>query len=215
MSSTSENPYSLTFTPITLVASRFNASGSIELAKTSLGPEYHEFYQNAVQHFDQPTNDQQISDRSKAELMFRTAVEPLTEQLSKRLGHAPEYAALFFPSVFSFATRQAAVAGVLGDHRDRPMKDGRTSQATCQGYGLLQGKNLGRDPGQFNDEGALNLVIVLEYEKDFLYAWLLEVAFGLGVCPADQDQFCKGCSEQSRQVGVDRPLIMCINDLPY
>lgn len=200
--STPESPYGLTFTPTTVVASRFNASGSIELTKYPLGPEYLESYRIAVQEFDNPTKDYQISDRAAAETLFRSAITPLTEVLSRQLGYAPEYAALFFPSVFSFAARSAAVTGVLGDHGNRPMKDGIAAQATCQAYGFLEGKNLGRLPELCVEEGPVNLVIVLEYEEDFLYVWLREVAFELEICPAIQDEICKECGQAYRKVSV-------------
>jgi hypothetical protein len=197
-----ESPYGLTFTPTTVIASRFNASGSVELTKAPLGSTYREFYQHAVRNFEMSIDNDPPIDKSEIASLFRTAVVPLTEHLRNKLGHTPEFAALFFPSVFNFSTRTAAVEGVLGEHFDRPMKDGPAWQATCDGYGFLQGKNLGRDPQECNDEGPPNFVIVLEYEEDFLYTWLLDVAFGLGVFYPEQQQYCKECGAKTWEVRV-------------
>lgn len=203
MSSTPESPYGLTFTPSTLVASRFNASGSIELAVSPLGSDYHTFYQNAVQRFDQPSHDEQFGDRNQTESIFQNAIKPLTEQLREQLGYTPEYTAFFFPSVFRPAIRHTAIAGLLGGLPNRPVKDGRASQAVGLAYGFLEGRNLGRDLEQCNDEGPLNLILVLEYERNYLYAWLLEVVFEFGFCAAEQDRFCKECGETFREVSVE------------
>lgn len=203
MASTLESPYGLTFTPTAVVASRFNASGYIELTQIPLGSTYRKFYQHVVDQYDPSTDNDSPNDESGTESLFRTAVVPLTERLRNELGHEPEYVALFFPSVFSFSARTAAVDGVLGDHYDRPMKDGPAWQATCEAYGFLQGKNLGRDPDECNDEGPPNFVIVLEYEENFLYAWLLDVAFGLEVCYPEQSRFCKECGAKSREVSIN------------
>ncbi|KAF3042790.1 hypothetical protein E8E11_004556 [Didymella keratinophila] len=57
----------------------------------------------------------------------------------------------------------------------------------------------GRDPEESNDEGPQNFVIVLEYEDEFLYTWLLVVAFGLGVFSTQQQEYCKECSAKTRE----------------
>lgn len=142
ISSTQESPYGLTFTPSTLVASRFNASGSIELARLPLGSDYHTLYQNSVQSFDQPDHDEKIEDKNHTESIFRNAITLLTEQLRKQLGYSPEYAAFFFPSVFRPAVRHTAITGLLGGLPTRPVKDGRASQAAGLAYGFLEGETL-------------------------------------------------------------------------
>lgn len=201
MSESHESPFGLTFTSTTVIASRFDASGSIEITKHSLKSEYYEYYKSALVHFDAQVGTKLVHDMNEIKSLFQEAVLPLTEKLSDRLGHVPEYSAMFVPSVFDDTARNAAVHAVLGDYINRPFKAGRSRQATCQGYGFLEGKNLGRPAEQCTDEESpLSLVIVLEQEKDFLYAWLMEVAFELGTCPTVQERFCRACGEEARKV---------------
>jgi hypothetical protein len=79
VASTHESPHGLTFTPTTVIASRFNASDSVELTKAPLGSAYREFYQQSVQTFDPSIDNDSHIDRSEIASLFRTTVVPATE----------------------------------------------------------------------------------------------------------------------------------------
>lgn len=48
--------------------------------------------------------------------------------------------------------------------------------------------------------GPSNLILLLEYEKEYLYVWLKEVAFGMGTYPVDSQIFCEECGGRFREV---------------
>ena len=201
MSDTLESPFAITFTQTTVIASRYNASGSVELTKQPLSLEYQEYYRDAVRHFDAHNeSDEPRETKSSTEFMFHDAVVPVTESLSRQLGYTPEYAAFFVPSIFGLTDIRAAAKGVLGDFGERPARPGRSRDATCHGFGFLEGRNLGRAPEEYVDEGPLNLIVVLEYEKDYLYAWLMEVEFELQVYPRLLNDICEECGERYSRV---------------
>ncbi|KAH7388822.1 hypothetical protein BKA66DRAFT_558755 [Pyrenochaeta sp. MPI-SDFR-AT-0127] len=131
--------------------------------------------------------------------MFQKAVAPITERLSKQLGHMPEYTTLFIPSIFDYNVRDAAASAVFGDYFDRAVRPGWTREATCPGFGFLEGKNLGRKPEECVDGGPVNVILVFEYENDYLYAWLMEVEFELQTYPVILKEICKECGESFQE----------------
>lgn len=193
-----ESPYGLAFSPSTVIASRFNSSGNIELMKYSLGDEYQTYFQHAVQQYGSPMDRNR--DMSSAVSIFQKAIGPVTKSLSEQLGQMPEYAALFIPSIFDWKVRNAAVSAVFGDHLDRAIRPGWAREATCPGYRFLEGENLGRRLEECVDEGPENMILVLEYENDYLYAWLMEVEFELQTYPVHLQEICKECGERFRDV---------------
>jgi hypothetical protein len=84
----------------------------------------------------------------RAESLFHDYVIPVTESLSRQLGYAPEYAALFITSIISHMVRNAAINGVLGDYGERAVRPGWSREATCPGFEVLEGKYLGQAPGE-------------------------------------------------------------------
>lgn len=199
--STSESPFGITFTPTTVIASRINISGNIEIFKHPLGSGYQAVYQDALMAFETPEFG--IRDLSSVQV-FRAAIKPITEGLSERLGHPPEYKALFVPSIFRPNTRDAAAEGVLGeDHDEQAFRQGWAREATCPGYEFLECRNLDRVPEECAEDGPVNLVVVIEYEKDYLYAWLMEVEFELETYPPIYSKFCKECGERYLKVSHD------------
>lgn len=43
-------------------------------------------------------------------------------------------------------------------------------------------------------------MLLFEYEKEYLYAWLMQISFELGVPIADQKKICKDCGEGHSEV---------------
>lgn len=197
-STTFESPFGLTFISTMAIASRFNGSGFIELSKHPLDARYQAIYQEALDVVDPLSfNLQDLTHVS----VFQNAVKPVIESLRKRLGHEPEYAALLVPSTFRASLRDAAVEGVLV-HEDaqRAFRQGWAREATCPGYGFLDGKNLGRRSEDCTEDGPVNLVVVLEYEKEYLHTWLMKVEFELETYPPIHSKFSRDCGERYIEV---------------
>ncbi|KAF1842212.1 uncharacterized protein K460DRAFT_435543 [Cucurbitaria berberidis CBS 394.84] len=193
-----ESPFGLTFSPTAIIASRFNASGAVEVTRHPVSPEYQAYYDNAVHGDGSPIGTRYMNN---ATAMLYHAVVPVSESLRKQLGHSPEYRALFLPSVFDYNMWNAAIEAVAPNNPlDRFIKFGSFQQAACHGYGFLQGEHLGRAPEEHNnDDGPPNLILFLEYEKDYLFAWLLEVAFEYGTFPVAHQKICKECGDRFRE----------------
>jgi hypothetical protein len=192
-----EGPYGLTFTPTAILVSRFNASNSVETTQYSTSSEFQRLYHDAVDEFDPEKVGRKLP--TGIERIFHDAIRPVNESLSKQLGHEPEFSSLFLPSVFHYKVRQAASSMIFPD-RERTFKVGPSREAACYGFGFLDGRNLGRAPEACNGDGPESSIFVLEYEKEYLYAFFMEVTFELGTYYVDRDMICKDCGEKYRQV---------------
>ncbi|KAF1358551.1 hypothetical protein EJ07DRAFT_123746 [Lizonia empirigonia] len=174
----------------------------IELTTNPLGPAHEAIYHDAVEHFDtQPTKPGNLSHAT----VFLEAIKPMTESLEKQLGHPPVYKSLFVLSIFHSTVRDAAEGILTEDQLDQPFRLGWAREATCPGYGFLECRNLGRTREECVDGGPVNLIIALEYEKEYLYAWLMEVEFELQTYPAMHSGFCRECGERnSASIGTQQ-----------
>jgi hypothetical protein len=191
-----ESRFGVSFSPTTITASRFNSSGSTELTAVPASSDYQAHYRGVVHSLQGLPHH---SDAINITSVFRDAIRPVTENLVEQLGHAPEYAALFLPSVFDARTESAAVEAIFTNVQ-YATRAGPSWIATCYGYGFLEGKNLGRPSHECTEDGPENFIIVFEYEKEYIYAWLLVVAFELGTYPVMEERFGKDCGEEYREV---------------
>ncbi|KAF2123917.1 hypothetical protein P153DRAFT_303421 [Dothidotthia symphoricarpi CBS 119687] len=192
-----ESPFGLTFSPTTIFASRLNASGSIEITRYPVSPEYQVYYEDAV--YTHGLQGDKTHDAKSVASMFDHIISLVTKSLSSQLGHKPEYSTLFLPSVFDRDTLYAATEAVFPDDSlERPLKIGLTREAACYGYGFFEGKHLGLPLEESNDDGPESLIVVLEYEDAYLYAWFVQVAFDFGTFYVSQQEICKDCGERFR-----------------
>jgi hypothetical protein len=202
-----ESRFGLSFSSRTIIASRFNSTGFIELKTFPATHEYQKYYQETVNAFKEEVPKFQESgtdsdfNEAKVKFIFTDAMKPITEILTKQLGYAPEYAMLFVPSVFGWQMRNAAADALFSDVV-YAAKAASARQAACYGYGFLEGKNLGRPMTECNDDGLKSLVLLFEYEKEYLYAWTLEVEFELEVHLALREKICKACGDGYREVSL-------------
>jgi hypothetical protein len=188
--------FGLSFTPSTIIASRFNSSGSVELSVFPTSPEYQSYYLDAVDKF--PPSRQAIT-KHDAVSIFHNSIAPVTEALRKQIGHAPAYAVIFLPSIFDYRALIAADDAILPNPQ-YATRVGLFREAAPWWYGFLDGKNLGRAPHECNDDGPYNTVLLFEYEQDYLYIWQLAVDFDMGVYRVDDEHFCRDCGEKYRKV---------------
>jgi hypothetical protein len=198
MSTALESRYGLSFSSTTIVASRFNSTGAIELTTFPASPEYRALYIQVVHHYQVSSHDVDEGDMKST---FEASVGPIIEDLTKQTGHAPEIATLFLPSVFDWKDH-IIVSDTIFPDVNYATRVAPARQAACYGYGFLEGRNLGRPIHECNENGPSSLVLFFEYENEYLYAWLVEVEFALGVYYAQQEKICKGCGEEHRKVSL-------------
>jgi len=200
-----ESPFGLTFTPSAVLASRYNVSGLVEVTRYPVNSKYQTYYDEAVHgHGLRKERRRDDHDESAPHLaavaLFRHIVDPITTDLNEQLEYEPTYATLFMPSVFHDDIIAAAGEAVFGrTSLERPIKYGPSHGATCHAYDFLGCKHLNRAPGECNWDGPENLVLLLEYEKDYLYAFLKAVGFHLGTYSVTAQEICKGCGERFRE----------------
>lgn len=205
MSTALESRYGLSFGSNTIIASRFNSTGSIELTTFPASPEYQTLY-TQVMHRNQASYHgvHELDIKST----FEASVGSIIKDLTKQTGQVPEIATLFLPSIFDWKDHNIVSDTIFSDVK-YATRVAPARQAACYGYGFLEGRNLGRPIHECNDSGPSSLVLLFEYESDYLCVWLVEVEFELGVYYAQQEKICKECGEGRREVSSlhDLPLL--------
>lgn len=127
----------------------------------------------------------------------------MTNSLAKQLGYMPDYAAVFLPPVFDSWIQVAAQEAVFPNGSDDAgiINYGSSLNVACEGFDFLEGEHIGRTPEECNDEdGPETMILVLEYEKDYLHAGLLEIYWEWELFPVNSEDICLECGEQSREV---------------
>jgi hypothetical protein len=201
------SPFGVTFSPSAIFTSRYNASGRVHTTKHPTSPEYITYFNDALDIYGQPDKTDPLTHyHSRAYnatwSVFEASIDPVTATLTKELGHKPEYRAVFIPSIFHRDVIGAAGEAVFRVH-DQPNMIGHNPLAATAAYKFLECAHLGRAPEECNDEGPVNYVLVLEYEKEYLGAMLKEVEFYLGTFPPKGDVVCMECGERYREVCVN------------
>lgn len=205
-----ETPYGLAFSTTTIYASRFNASGSIEVTRLLAGREYLQYYSNVLGNLKMSISDStgskayyKLSAQKNVVAMLRKEVATMTNSLAKQLGYMPDYAAVFLPPVFDSWIQVAAQEAVFPNGSDDAgiINYGSSLNVACEGFDFLEGEHIGRTPEECNDEdGPETMILVLEYEKDYLHAGLLEIYWEWELFPVNSEDICLECGEQSREV---------------
>jgi hypothetical protein len=197
MSIHDESRFGLTFSPTFITASRFVSADAdaVNLTKYPTTAEYQDFYRCEIYATSaslDATNDTDFHS------MLNETMRPIVDNLTHQLGYAAEFSALSLPTIWRQYTRYGAVTAVFGP--DYVTKLSSTHNATCWAYGFLEGRNLGRALADCNEDGPENYVLVLEFEAEHMYAWLINVDFEIGKYFADRRKFCERCGEENRKV---------------
>lgn len=196
LSPKSEARFGLAFGSSTIVASRYNSTGALELISYPAGPEYQAYYQDVARGLKSSNKEMPHVD---AQSLFARSIQPITHDLRRQFQHDPEYSAIFMPSIFDYKSHQAALFAMFTDV-EYAYRTGSARTAACYGFGFLDGKNLGRPIEECNEDGPQNLILLLEYEKEYLFAWLLDVAFELGTYPVHYEGLFLDHGETQREV---------------
>jgi hypothetical protein len=130
-------------------------------------------------------------------ISFTDAIASLTATLTEKLGHAPNYRAVFLPSVFQPYGYREIFQNIPGFTRRMPFVR-RADTALCSCWGFFDGTSIPLHVGS-EGPGEVNMVYVLEYEQGYLFAALDEA------CPempffSEHEKLSRECGEQSRHV---------------
>jgi hypothetical protein len=124
----------------------------------------------------------------------------VTATLTKELCNKSEYEALFIPPIFHRGIISAAAEAVMReDFDDHPNMIGYASFAISLASKFLDCAHVDLAPEECNDEGPVNYVLFLEYEKEYFGAMLKEVDFYLRTFPPRRDMLCMECRERYRE----------------
>jgi hypothetical protein len=211
MNDTLESWFALTFTPTSILASRFNASGHIEVTRHPASLEYQAYYQDTIRLYDTCTRHSP-EERTTTTSIFRRAIAPITESLGKQLGHTPDYATIFLPAVFDSDTVYTASLVLRPDDGCRvtyAINHAHSHRIAADALGFLKGKYVGPVPDigetRFERWGKSTepdpLFLVLECEKEYLSVGVHTVDWEQLILFMDHDfVVCFACGEQAREV---------------
>jgi hypothetical protein len=200
MASNTEPRFGISFGATTITASRFNSSDSLELMKFPASTEYQTYYQNAVHNFRVANHGTNIADFDS---IITNTMRPITEALENQIGHVPEFSALILPAVLRRPAWNAASTVVFRDAA-YIKKVSLTRDAACWAHGFLDDRNLGRMAEEYTERGPDSFVLVLEFQAEYMHAWLMDVAFELGTYSHDEETFCRECGENYRVVSMSQ-----------
>lgn len=203
---TLEGPYGLLFSPSSISASRINSSGFLEITKHPAGREYLDYYNDFVHNIKLSNSDprglQQLLDPEQAAEIFRKDIKKVTNTLLSSSGHAPEYATVFIPSIFNSDVHQAALQALVadGENANDLFNFGPFHKACSHAFDFLDGKQIGRTVEERNDDSILTIILVLEYEKEYLHIGTTEIVWERESFAHDRAEICLECGEQYRKV---------------
>lgn len=192
-----EPRFGLTFTPTTVIASRYISKDIVDITRFPTTAEYRAYFRNEVHAAasaqDDPNNEVDFKS------ILTDTLRPIIHNLAHQLGHAPEFSAISLPSIFQQRSRQN-VTYTIFDDAHYMWKTSLNSNVVCWPYGFLQCRNLEREYYECHEEGPESYVLVLEYEKEYLHASLVDVDFEVGVYSSNRERVCGECGEGNRDV---------------
>jgi hypothetical protein len=197
----SESPFAISVSPTTIYASRYNASDSIEILKYPTTEAFRDYYKSLVFNFGAPIDDQR--DMHTDEIIINSTLKPAIEAWEKQLGgkNFPDVHAFFISSVFDWTFRTPAAEVVFPPYTpERASKEGPAEQAAYAAYDFNECRNLGRRIEECNEDGPVNLILTLEYEREYLYIWVHVVDFEMGICPVHRERFIRELGESYCEV---------------
>jgi hypothetical protein len=198
-------PHAITLAPSSILASQVTRSGEIKVSRFPAGDKYTAYVDDALVHYgrilNRPVRPAKEDKDVGAITIIHDAVEGVSRGLSATLGYEPAFAALIVPSVFNDSSTVAASLALFPNGRlgkDGPKKLGYVSSAASFAYQLHRCENLGRTPAECEDMDTLdNLVLVVEYQKQYLQVDLVEVDSKEEVFPTIHKKLSKEFGEYS------------------
>lgn len=206
------NYFGLTFTPTNIIASRFDANDVIEIMRYPTSTQYLLFYRNTIQNIGK---DEDIYESRKFHetkeynatvSLFRNAIAPVTHNLHNKLGLKPIYASLYLSSIFHSNVVSAAADAILPAWEEGiETRYGTHRGAALYDYHFLEGKHIRPAPEECDGYCPESLVLLLEYEEEYLYVWLIVVDPEINSYFTQAKEICVECGEGTRKVSRESP----------
>lgn len=73
-------------------------------------------------------------------------------------------------------------------------------QGACEAYGFLECKHLVRDLIDCDNDRTDNSLLVMKYEEEYLYAYIVEVDLEWSVYPSAYEEICRNCGHKYAKV---------------
>ncbi|KAF2866632.1 hypothetical protein BDV95DRAFT_611683 [Massariosphaeria phaeospora] len=212
-------PYALTFGSSTLTASWFTKSEGIKAIQFPVDSKYRAYFEDALASFGKRimrrgewhvmAGDELVPappdthNEDTAVSLFRDAAQQVSRNLSATLGFEPTYAALTLSSVFNQSSTKAATDAIFPNgmgfiHSIKSLN--KVAPAACVAHRLDLCGNLGRTPAECADKDSIsNLILVLEYEKEYLYVDLVFVYSEYRTFPSVGHEMLREFGEANRE----------------
>jgi hypothetical protein len=166
-----ETSYALTFSPSTILASRFNASGGIETTTFKASLEYQQYYQENLQSLKtslpawvQPKNVHKSTPNQKNIAILCDNVEFVTGRLTEIWGLYPDYAAVFLPPMFHSDVQRAVQFTAITRENRGMINYGSSMKIACGEFDFFSGKLVRQTLDERdNHEGPETMFLVLDY----------------------------------------------------
>ncbi|KAF2864973.1 hypothetical protein BDV95DRAFT_613124 [Massariosphaeria phaeospora] len=184
-------PYGLTLGPTSITASRYVTADDIEVLQFPAGPEYIAHCQQSLRHYRNSSRPGENS--TEIESMLRKEVQMVSDRLNATLG---TYASLAIPRTFTSISQGAAYYSLfpkgVTDRGKKHTQWAGVTQFACQAYDINTWKKVGRTAA--NED----LVLVLEYEEQFLYSSIAVLDLDYHVFPIDSANLSLDLGESSK-----------------
>lgn len=128
--------------------------------------------------------------------VFRAAMKLIEGDLEPNVPAFGAYIPSFFPGSTISTACNALFAGI---RPEEPTLSGYAWRVSPYAYGFLECNNLGRKPEECNDDGPVNMFILLKHEKGNLYAWVMAMDWENGGWHAVHRELRRECGKDTRQ----------------
>jgi hypothetical protein len=167
-----KDPVGLAFTPSSILASWCTPLGSIEVINGPATLAFRKHYEDTVRDYattagvpgPKPVIDEDLDDITA---MLKEAIAPLTVTLTERLSHTPIYTSPLLPSTCEHLGYRSSLQKIPEIHGLYFI--GRASTALCSCWDFFNGANIHHHGDSMPpNPGPVNMVLVLEYEQDYV-----------------------------------------------
>lgn len=197
------SPWALSFGTSTIIASRLGASGNIDIRKFDASDEYTTYVSDALVNYGkriqqlatwylQHGDDLVLAppdthNRTTTQHLFKDTVDGIVKELDDGQERDLSYAAFTLPSIFNDSSISAARDALL--HLFEPMRDGPlnvrdAAHMVGYAYGLFECAAFGRTTEECASDEMVNLVLVMDVQRDYLFMNLVEPDLEYQVFPS-------------------------------
>lgn len=179
-------PYAVTLTPSSILVSTVTRTGDFELSRFAAEGKYKSYLDNILHYHGRKSQSRGVDTKADNATIaiIQDAFNAVRRNLTLTLGYKPKFAALYGSSFFNISSLEAARHALYPKDaftKGGPKKIGDVYSGACFAHGLDKCESL-RTPAECeHEEWLINLVLVVEYEKQYLSISVVEadrVGFG-------------------------------------